>query len=179
MMIQNHIEALLFLAGEPMKIKKIAKILGKNEDEIKKGLEELENSLAERGLRLVRKGEEAVLGTAPESSEYCEKLVKEDLTGNMGKAGLETLAIILYKGETGKTEIDYIRGVNSAFCLRNLMVKGLIERKINPKNKRSYIYSPSIMLFQHLGITKKEELPNFEKFIKDFENVIEQSDKNS
>ena len=179
MNLQNHIEAVLFLVAEPIEIKKLAEILGQEKKDVEKAVEELEVNLQERGLVLVRKDDQVMLGTAPESSQYCEKLIKEELDKNMGKAGLETLAIILYKGEVGKADIDYIRGVNSAFSLRSLMIKGLIERKVNPQNKRSYIYSPSIMLFQHLGISKKEDLPDFEKFVEEFENVDKQPDKNS
>lgn len=167
----NHIEALLFLIGEPIEVRKLAKILNENESEIEKGIIELEKILKERGIRLLKKNKEVMLGTAPESSKYCAELAKEELNKNMGRAGLETLAIILYKEEVGKPDIDYFRGVNSAFTLRNLMIKGLVERKTNPQNKRSYVYSPTIQLFQYLGITKKEDLPNFEEFIKKIEDA--------
>ncbi len=173
MKLQNHIEALLFLAGEPVKIKKLADLLGREEKEIEEGIGELEKTLENRGLRLVKKEGSVLLGTAPESSKYCRKLIKEELDKNIGRAGLETLAIILYKGDTGKADIDYIRGVNSSFTLRTLMIKGLVERSVNPKDKRSYIYSPSIELFRHLGISKREDLPKFEEFIDKLENALE------
>ncbi|PIS13228.1 MAG: hypothetical protein COT67_02895 [Candidatus Tagabacteria bacterium CG09_land_8_20_14_0_10_41_14] len=166
--LSNHIEALLFLSGEPLAISRLTKVLGKKEEEIEKSVSELDENLKERGLRLIKNKDKIMLGAAPESSKYCEALLKEELNKNIGKAGLETLAIIIYKGGLNKegvtrSEIDYIRGVNSTFTLRNLMIRGLIEREINPKDKRVYTYSASTQLFQYLGITKPEDLPEYAK----------------
>lgn len=181
--LSNHIEALLFLSGEPLKIERIVKILNKEEKDILLAIEELSQILEKRGIHILNQDNKIMLSTAPESSVYCEELLKEELDKNLGKAGLETLAIILYKGglsEKGvsRSEIDYIRGVNSAFTLRALLVRGLIERGANPRDKRGYVYTPSIQAMQYLGITKKEDLPNFEEFIKQMENAIQYSENN-
>ena len=69
-----------------------------------------------------------MLGTAPQMSATVETLTKEELMKDLGKAGLETISIILYKGPISRAEIDYIRGVQSNFILRNLLVRGLIEK---------------------------------------------------
>lgn len=173
MSLNNHIEALLFLSGEPISVNRLAKILEKKEGEIKKALSDLEENLKERGVRLLKKDGEIMLGTAPESAQYCETLVKEELNKNLGQAGLEILAIILYKpGRVSKTDIDSIRGVNSTFTLRNLLIRGFVERQPNPKDKRSYLYTPSMQILQYLGIAKKEDLPEFEKFIEQLKNVV-------
>ncbi|MBU2632958.1 SMC-Scp complex subunit ScpB [Patescibacteria group bacterium] len=167
MNISNHIEALLFLSGKPLSIKEICKILDKKEREINEAILDLEKELNGRGIRLLKADANIMLGTAPESDEYCKSLIKEELDRNLGRAGLETLAIIIYKNEGGgvsRNDIDRIRGVNSAFTLGNLAIRGLVDRKINPKDKRSFVYKPSVRLFQFLGITKKEDLPEFEKF---------------
>ncbi|MFH1978972.1 MAG: SMC-Scp complex subunit ScpB [Patescibacteria group bacterium] len=181
--LSNHIEALLFLSGEPLKIERIVKILNKEERDVLLAIEELSQNLEKRGVHILNKDNKIMLGTAPESSVYCEELLKEELDKNLGKAGLETLAIILYKGSfsekgVSRSEIDYIRGVNSAFTLRALLVRGLIERGVNPRNKRGYVYTPSIQAMQYLGIAKKEDLPNFEEFIKQMENAIQYSENN-
>lgn len=170
--LANHIEALLFLSGEPLVVSRLAKILGKKETEVKDGINQLKQNLEGRGICLIGKDNTVMLGSSPEASKYCELLTKEELNRQIGQAGLETLAIILYKEGAARNEIDVIRGVNSTFTLRNLLIRGLIERKQNPKNKRTYIYTPSIQLLQHLGITKIEELPEFEKFKSQLKNVI-------
>lgn len=176
--LKMHIEAVLFLSGEPVPVSNLCKIFEKKPEEINLALAELEADLSGRGVRLLKNKSEVMLGTAPESSGYCETLVKEEMNRSIGKAGLETLAIILYrslpiKEGISRAEIDYIRGVNSAFTLRNLSIRGLVERKINPKDKRSFVYTPAMQLLQYLGISKKEDLPNVEEFVKQMENAIQ------
>ena len=173
MPLSNHVEALLFLAGEPLSFSFLAKITDASEKEISQAADELENKLKNSGLRLIRHEQEISLGTTPESSVFCEKFLKEELNKNLGTAGLETLAIILYKNPVVKTEIDYIRGVNSGSILKNLMIKGLTERKINPADKRTHIYGPSTRLLGYLGVTDIKQLPEFEQITEKIKNVLE------
>ena len=117
-------------------------------------LEGLDESLKNRGITLVRKDDEVMLGTSAEMSALIEKLTKEELMKDLGKAGLETLSIILYKGPVKRSEIDYIRGVNSAFIIRNLLVRGLVERVNDPKDQRGYLYRPTFDFMAFLGVSK-------------------------
>jgi segregation and condensation protein B len=77
-------------------------------------------------------------------------------------AGLETLSIVLYLGPVSRSEIDYIRGVNSNFILRNLLMRGLVERIEHETDKRSLKYRPTFELLSFLGIGSVEELPEYE-----------------
>jgi len=92
-----------------------------------------------------------------------ESLRKQDLTGDIGKAGAETLAIILYREPVARVEIDRIRGVNSSFILRNLLMRGLITRESITGHGYQFRISPSLL--QHLGVTNKRELPQFSEFM--------------
>ena len=140
MTLDAHIEALLYWKGESVAKKKLASILSVSEKDITEALMTLQTKLAERGVTLVEKDDEVMLGTAPEASELIEKLRKEELVKDLGKAGLETLSIIAYKGPVSRAEIDYIRGVQSNFILRNLQIRGLVEKIANPSDQRSYLY---------------------------------------
>ena len=114
--------------------------------------------------------EEIMLGTAKELSPLIEQITKEELIKDLGKAGLETLSIVLYQGPISRAGIDYIRGVNSQFILRNLLIRGLIERVDNPADSRSFLYKPTLALLSHLGISSIAELPEYEQVKKDIEN---------
>ncbi len=162
MELDSQIEAVLFHKSEPVSLKKLADIFKVGEEAINQALNTLETKLADRGVRIIRVNSEVALATAPETGELIESLVKEELNRDLGKAGLETLAIIMYQGPIIRSQIDYIRGVNSSAIVRNLMVRGLIERVANPNDSRSFLYQPSMELLQQLGITKLEELPEFE-----------------
>lgn len=169
MNLSTQLEAILFWKAEPVSIKKLATIFDTDVGAINKGLQELEQTLQGRGLTLVRTDEEVMLGTAKELSPLIEKLTKEELSRDLGKAGLETLSIILYQGPISRADIDYIRGVNSQFIVRNLLIRGLVERVENPKDARSFLYKTTLQLLSHLGISKIEELPEYEQVRKDIQ----------
>ncbi|MEK7585468.1 MAG: SMC-Scp complex subunit ScpB [Patescibacteria group bacterium] len=159
--LSAKIEAILFWKAEPQSLKGLAKILGVSPDEVKTALQKLESNLAARGVRLVTKGEEYTLATAPELGDFLTQLAKEELSSDLGRAGLETLTIVLYRGPVTKSEIDYLRGVNSSFTLRHLLVRGLIEKQLNPKDSRSFLYQATFELMSLLGFVKTGELPEF------------------
>jgi segregation and condensation protein B len=82
---------------------------------------------------------------------------------------METLSTILYYGPISRRDIDYIRGVNSTFIIRNLLVRGLIEKAENDKDQRIFMYKPTFDLLAFLGITKIEDLPDYTKIREEFE----------
>ena len=95
---------------------------------------------------------------------------------DLGKAGSETLAVVLYRGPVSRADIDYIRGVNCAFILRNLQVRGLVQRISNPKNARSFLYEATPDLLKHLGVTEITSLPDYQAMrdeLEKFESEIQ------
>jgi segregation and condensation protein B len=163
MSLESNIESVLFFRGEPVSVKKLAEILEVDVEKIEEGLLLLEKSLTGRGIVLVRDAGEVILETAPEASEIIQKITKDELSGEIGRAGLETLSLVLYHGPISRREIDYVRGVNSAFILRNLLVRGLVEKTDAKEGERSFTYKPTLELLSHLGVTKIEEFPEYEQ----------------
>ncbi len=179
MNLEQSIEAILFWKGEPMTIKDLSKALSVKDTDIFASLKTLEGHLESRGIVLLRKvdkngSEEIMLGTSPKASELIEKLSKEELSKDLGKASLETLSIILYKGPVKRSEIDYIRGVNSTFILRNLLIRGLIEKKPAPDDSRASIYGASFELLSYLGVTSVDKLPNFNEVLDEIQKFKEE-----
>jgi segregation and condensation protein B len=168
--LSARLEAILFWKAEPVSFKKLAQLLSISEIDVKAGLIELEKSLQGRGLSLVQTDTEVMLGTSKELSPLIEQLTKDELSRDLGKAGLETLAIVLYQGPISRADIDYIRGVNSQFILRNLLIRGLVERVDNPTDARSFLYKTTLDLLAHLGISKIEDLPEYANVRADIES---------
>ena len=164
MELEQKIEALLFYKNEPVEIKKLAKLLDVGERETREALKNLDAALRDRGICLVQTDDEVSLATAPEMKDLIEKIAKDEMSREIGKAGLEALSIILYKGPATRREIDHVRGVNSAFILRNLCVRGLVEREADARDQRVLRYRASLALLAHLGIRRLEELPEFDTF---------------
>jgi segregation and condensation protein B len=175
--LDAQIEGILFWKGEPVRVKKLSQILSATENDILTALEILKQKLDGRGMILIFKEDEVMLGTAPQMSAVMETLTKEELMKDLGKAGLETISIILYKGPISRAEIDYIRGVQSNFILRNLLVRGLIEKVTKPDDQRSFLYKPSFELLSYLGLSKIEDAPEYAKVKKEFEIINEQASK--
>lgn len=159
--IDKKLEGVLFAKAEPVSLKRLSELLGCKMEEAEAGVVRLEEKLKDRGLRLIHKEDEITLATAPELGGLIEQIRKEELSRDIGRAGLETLSIVLYKGPISRREIDYIRGVNSGFILRHLAERGLVEKVPNPKDERIFLYKPTMDLLAHLGISKIEELPSF------------------
>lgn len=155
------IEGLLFYTATPQKKQKLLSVFACTEAELTNALTTLQNRLQPGATRLLLTDTEAQLVTAPELSEFIASLRTSELSQDIGKAGAETLAIILYREPITRGEIDRIRGVNSAFILRNLLTRGLIERHAV---KNTHEFRTSSALLQHLGVTHKHELPQFGAF---------------
>jgi len=134
---------------------------------VRAALKELENIHEERkGLRVLMKNDEAELVTHPENAakvgEYLKSGMEEDLTD----ATSEALAIVAYKGPLTRASIDDIRGVNSQYALRALLIRGLVERIPHPQDARTYLYRISFDFLKVLGVKTVEELPDYEELSK-------------
>lgn len=159
--LETLLEAVLFYKGEPVKITVLATLLDQTTEAVEEGLRALQQSLATRGIRLVVESGYAGLATSPDTQELIETIRKEEREGPLGKAGLETLAIIMYNGPLSKADIEYIRGVNCASILRSLTMRGLIEKQENPNDKRSFLYRATPELPAYLGVESVSQMPDF------------------
>lgn len=160
------IEALLFVYGEPFTIKRIAKTLKTTEAIVKQSLEQLSQQYlsGNRGLQLLWQDEKTQLTTKPQFASLFEDLIREEFKEDLSPASLETLSLIAYLGPISRAQIDYYRGVNSTFILRSLLMRSLVERFSDPQRQNAYLYQASLDLLKHLGLSKIEELPDYEKY---------------
>lgn len=164
--IIRALEALLFINGEPLEIKKIARLLNSNEEEIKTVLNQLGENLKneDRGLTLVFQDNRVQLATKPEFSNLVESFVKDEFEENLTPAALETLSLVAYLGPISRPKVDYIRGVNSSYTVRNLMMRGLIERVPDVQSGNAFLYQVSFDMLKHLGISKTDDLSEINRY---------------
>ena len=166
MNLSSILESILFVHGEPLDLERLAAIAEKPADEVRAALGQLAQGYEDRGLVLVEKDGAYQLASRPAAAPYVEKLVKGEFSEELSRAALETITVVAYKGPLTRAEIEYIRGVNSSFTLRSLLMRGLVERVENPKDARSYVYQVSIDFLKHLGISRIEDLPEYEALTK-------------
>jgi segregation and condensation protein B len=165
MKIESILESLLFISGEPMSFKKLAKIILQKEEELKLSAESLAKKYTERngGLRILIKDDKIQMVTAGENSDVVESFLKADIEGELSRAALEVLSIVAYRGPITRSEIENIRGVNCSFTLRHLLIRGLAERISNPNDARAYLYRVSFDFLKNLGVERIEDLPKFKE----------------
>ena len=161
-----ELEALLFIHGEPLPLKKIQSVLEVSKEEADRAIEGLEARLGEehRGLALLKDGDKIQLVTKTQFGKILEKFVKDELSEELSPASLETLAAIIYFAPISRSRLEYLRGVNSSFILRSLLLRGLVERFSDPDRPNQYLYRPTFELLKHAGLSKREDMPDFEKF---------------
>lgn len=155
------LQSFLFMEGGTLSLKRLSQLLGCSEKDARLALVELGSAIEGSGLTLIETDREVALTTAVRVSAAIKAAYEETLQRDIGDAGLEVLAILLYRGPSTRAQIDYIRGVNTSSTIRLLLSRGLVERTGNPKDTREYVYRPTAELLAHLGVRKAEELPEY------------------
>lgn len=141
-MIKSKIESILFISNKPLPIKTLFNVLNKEaeqkttEDEITSAIVELKQkfNFPESGIHLIEAGDGFQLVSNPDNTDLVKKFVKDDMTGELTPASLETLTVIAYRGPISKPELEQIRGVNCSLILRNLLIRGLVIADENKQN---------------------------------------------
>jgi segregation and condensation protein B len=158
------LEAILFVAAEPVTTAQLAEALDVAASVVERGLNELDASLLTRGLRLQRHAGRVQLTTAPQLAELIERFLGLEATSHLSRAALETLAIIAYQQPVTRPQIDSIRGVNSDSMMKSLLNKGLILESGRADGPgRPILYSTTPEFLQHFGLNSILEMPPLAK----------------
>ena len=148
--IFGMIESILFVAGEAVEFRDLAKALRVNEEELEKALEKLsdEYDFNQRGFMLKRYADAVV------------RLLQPVQMQSLGQAAMETLAVVAYRQPVTRAEVEQIRGVKCDYSLQSLMIKGLI-RETGRKDTigRPILYGTTDEFLSHFGIRSLEDLP--------------------
>src|SRR5215204_1593947 len=159
--LSMKLEALLFVAAEPVATAQLAAALDVSVSVIERGLNELDAALSSRGLRLQRHAGRVQLTTAPQLAELIERFLGLEATSHLSRAALETLAIIAYQQPVTRPQIDSIRGVNSDSMMKSLLSKNLILESGRADGPgRPILYSTTPEFLQHFGLSSILEMPS-------------------
>lgn len=156
------IESLLLVSNRPLTHRELADLAEASPGEVQQAVTELAGAYEQRGggILLQRAGNQVQLVSAGESAKAVQRFLKQETTGELTRAQLETLTIIAYRGPITRAELEQIRGVNCAIILRNLQVRGLIETAVD-RLASIQRYSVSLDFLKHLGFARVEQLPDY------------------
>jgi len=182
MTAEAQLEAVLFVAGEPVAMERLAKGLGWSREATEEAVERLRSEYAtspERGLALLIHEGMVELMTRPECGALVAKWTEGEGQEALSKAALEVLATIAYREPITRSALEAIRGVNCQMTLRNLLLRGLIDRR-DEDDIRGYTYTLSSDCLKYLGLRRKEDLPEYEALSQDERLVaLEQTPESS
>jgi len=163
MSFSSQLESILFIASKPLSISQIVRATGKRAKDVEEALDALsvKYNHDESGIHILREADTVHMATNAAYAEDIEQFIKDEITGELTKAQLETLTVIAYRSPITRADLEQIRGVNCAVILRNLMMRGLVacydsSDEILP----TYILTTEAL--SHLGIRRTSELPQYE-----------------
>jgi len=165
------VEALIFVADEPLTEKVMAEVLEEDRESVSAAVEELKKEYDEResGLQLREIAGGWQISTRTEFHEEVRKFLKTRPSAKLSLASLETLAVIAYKQPVTVPEILEIRGVQSASAIKTLLDKRLIVAKGRKETVgRPMQYGTSKDFLIQFGLKDLSELPSIE----DFEDLV-------
>ena len=165
--IKSAIEAMLFVAGEPLNIKDIYTNLQLDRKTVKEILNELAEDFKSesRGIKLINIDDSYQFVTKPENSEFIQKMLKKNKIQSLSQASIESLAIIAYKQPITRIDIDEIRGVKSESAITRLVERGLIKdvgRLEVPG--RPILYGTTDEFLRQFGLKTIKELPSLDLY---------------
>ncbi len=161
--ITAKLEGLLFVAAEPVSLTQLGTVLELTPAKMKAALNELDEALATRGLRIQTHRGRVQLTTAPELAPLVETFLGLDATSKLSPAALEALSIIAYQQPVTRPQVDAIRGVNSDGVMRSLLSKGLIQESGRAEGPgRPILYGTTPEFLQHFGLKSLTDLPTLD-----------------
>lgn len=170
--IVSIVEALIFVADEPITVKTLSEVLEEDRETIEAAVEELKQEYEDRngGLQLREIAGGWQLASRTEYHEEIRRFLKTRPSARLSLAALETLAVIAYKQPVTIPEILEIRGVQSASAIKTLLEKRLIVTKGHKETVgRPMMYGTSKDFLLQFGLKDLSELPSIE----DFEDLVQ------
>ncbi len=175
------IESLLYVSGEPLKIKNIASIINLELDYTSDLLDEMTLTYVNdaRGIKLICINDEYQFVTKSENSSYIQKILRTSNRQSLSQAALEALAIITYKQPVTRIQIDEIRGVKSDRAILTLQEKNLIKESGRLEAPgRPILYSTTEEFLRYFDLRNLNDLPQLDSILDDMEDNLQQDTEN-
>lgn len=164
--IKSQILTILFISSKPVSLQELTETLEVDQETIKLAVSEIVSQNHTSGIILLAHNDRLQLASNPDNSQVVKKYLSLELREKLSDAALETLAVIAYKQPISKAEVENIRGVNSQYTIRQLLIRGLIEKIGSSTDRRVQLYKTTLEFMQHLGLKDMKELPDFEELTK-------------
>ena len=160
--LSGRIEAILFVAGEPVRIEELAKALNVTVRQVENEITKLrdEYDFHQRGFTPKRFGHQVQLATRALYATDVVHLLQPVQKQSLSQAAMETLAVIAYKQPVTRAEVEQVRGVKCDYSIQSLTKKELIM-EVGRKEAlgRPILYGTTENFLAHFGLSTLEDLP--------------------
>ncbi len=157
--LQRNIEAVLFVASEPISIKALAKLTGAEESDVTVALQHIDEEFAERGIVLREVAGGYRFASAPAARAAVEAYLLPPKT-NLSPAALESLAIVAYNEPVTKAQIEEIRGVSADSVIATLLDRRfIVESGRRESPGRPLLYKTTPDFLEAFGLNSLDDLP--------------------
>lgn len=156
--LAQRIEAWLFASPEPVGIGELAHTFAVSRQAVEVAIADISQSLVGHGIVLVQHGHLVQLSTSRETSDVVRGQLRKHAHEPLSAAALEVLAIIAYRGPIARSAVEWQRGVNSHWTIRQLVRRGLVKRI---EKEGAVQYDITIECLKALGVKQREELPQY------------------
>ncbi|HEY1390104.1 MAG TPA: SMC-Scp complex subunit ScpB [Ktedonobacterales bacterium] len=160
--LRSVIESLLFVAGRPLELTELRKLLPLEQARLREAVASLAEECERqgRGIRVQRMGDAVQFVSAPENARFVAALLGLPTQVKLTTAALETLAVVAYRQPVTRSQIEFIRGVNSDRALASLVQYGLvIEVGRAATVGRPTLFGTTSEFLQQFGLSSLEALP--------------------
>jgi len=157
-----HVEAALFVAGEPIAARRLAELLGEEPAPVAQALQRLKERYSGpgSGVHLVEIAGGWRMLTSPVCAEAVAAVSGRKAQDRLSPAALETLAIIAYKQPVSRAEIERIRGVAVGPVVRHLLELDLV--RVSGREEgigRALLYGTTRLFLDRFGLSSIKDLP--------------------
>ena len=160
--LERQLEAILFVADEPVPLTQLAQVTETARDTVLKALNEMKERYGseQRGITLREIGEGWRMYTHPDVAPYVERFVLAVQQPRLTQAALETLSIVAYKQPVSRQQVAQIRGVDSDGVIGTLESRGLVrEVGRDPGPGQAVLYGTSPLFLERMGLKDLSDLP--------------------
>jgi segregation and condensation protein B len=172
---KSVIENILFVSGGPVSADKFVELFGGelSRDQIGDIIRDIQGEYESLALDIVEVAEGWRMQTRPEYAAWITQFFKMDKGHKLGRAAMESLAIIAYRQPITRAEIDEIRGVDSGGPIRSLVDKNMVR----PMGRRKapgkpMMYGTTKRFLEYFGLAGLSDLPTLDEFRKELDEAF-------
>ncbi len=178
--MQAAAEAMLFAAGEPLEVDRIAEVLEIDIENTEQILMNLQAQLDERssGICLLKLGDKYQLCTKKQFADNIRDIMDMKRNSPLSQAAFEVLAVVAYNQPVTKSFVEQVRGVDCSGVMATLCQRGLLEEKGRlDLPGRPLLYGTTPEFLKCFCVSSLDELPELPEKEAEDENALTQGNE--